>query len=199
MEDPSSSTIPSTPRAQTLSESTPQSSPFLPPSTTQRRTPANDVLLHRVLDKNYRLLATPHAQSRLPKLASRTAQTPLTGRKVNAGFQNDDDDIDSSPLMPAPELRSDIFGSAVKAGRVPGVSILTPAKKSVRRGKEVGEEEQEKLYSRKAGIWDSDSDDEDEGLPEGMSPPKTMQFHIPQSKLLKTPGTFRMCMCMIRD
>lgn len=37
-------------------------------------------------------------------------------------------------------------------------------------------------------IWDSDSDDE-RGV-EGMSPPKTMQFHVPQSRLLRTPGTF---------
>lgn len=40
------------------------------------------------------------------------------------------------------------------------------------------------------GIWDSDSDEDDADgeFPEGMSPPKTMQFHIPQSKLLRTPG-----------
>jgi len=37
-----------------------------------------------------------------------------------------------------------------------------------------------------AGIWDSDSDDD--GLEAGMSPPKTMQFHVPQGRLLKTPG-----------
>lgn len=37
-----------------------------------------------------------------------------------------------------------------------------------------------------ADIWDSDSDDEREM--EGMSPPKTMQFHVPQSRLLRTPA-----------
>lgn len=37
-----------------------------------------------------------------------------------------------------------------------------------------------------ANIWDSDSDDE--GGLEGMSPPKTMQFHVPQTRLLRTPG-----------
>ena len=100
--------------------------------------------------------------------------------------------------MPAPELRSDIFGSAVKARRVPGVSVLTPVKRSDRRGKEGYEgENEEKLYSRRVGIWDSDSDDDDDGLPEGMSPPKTMQFHIPQSKLLKTPGMCIVSMHMV--
>lgn len=39
-----------------------------------------------------------------------------------------------------------------------------------------------------AGIWDSDSDED--GLEAGMSPPKTMQFHVPQGRLLKTPGGF---------
>ena len=71
------------------------------------------------------------------------------------------------------------------------MSVLTPAKKSAQRGKEKNKEEIENSYASKAGIWDSDSDDDDEGLPEGMSPPKTMQFHIPQSKLLKTPGTWK--------
>lgn len=37
------------------------------------------------------------------------------------------------------------------------------------------------------GAWDFDSDDEDTDLQFG-SPPKTMQFHVPQNRLLKTPG-----------
>jgi len=34
-------------------------------------------------------------------------------------------------------------------------------------------------------MWESDSD-EDDAL--DFSPPKTMQFHVPQSRLLQTPG-----------
>ncbi|KAL9104990.1 MAG: hypothetical protein Q9187_008840 [Circinaria calcarea] len=184
-EEPSSSTMPSTPRAQILSESTPDSSPFLPPSTAQHRTPANDILLHRVLDKNYRLQATPHTQTRLPKPPNRNAQTPVTSRAGNARFTGNDD-LDSSPPMPAPELRAEMFGPSAQSRRIPGVSVMTPAKKSARKGK--GDDLDNRAMPSKTGIWDSDSDD-DEGLPEGMSPPKTMQFHIPQSKLLKTPGT----------
>ena len=43
------------------------------------------------------------------------------------------------------------------------------------------------------GEWDTDSDfdddDSDDEYAEGMSPPKTMQFHVPQSRLLRTPGS----------
>ena len=189
-EETPTSTLPSTPRGQTLSESPAGSSPFLPPSTTrQTRTPANDVLLHRVLDKNYRLQATPHTQARLPKsgaYTNSTIRTPATTRRANG---RNLDEIDSSPLEEAPQLRQEFFGSPAKAKRVPGVSVLTPAKSTARRDQE-GEGARSK---GKAAVWDSDSDDED--LPEGMSPPKTMQFHIPQSKLLKTPG---MCFLLVR-
>ena len=37
---------------------------------------------------------------------------------------------------------------------------------------------------------DFDHDDEDDDDDLGISPPKTMQFHIPQSRLMKTPGEF---------
>ena len=115
-------------------------------------------------------------------------QTPRTGR-TDTRFQAED--LDSSPLVPAPELHAEIFDSPARAKRIPGVSVLTPAKKNLHMEESKGEGEN--VIGKgmpKKGIWDSDSDDEDEdgGLPEGMSPPKTMQFHIPQSKLLKTPG-----------
>ena len=41
--------------------------------------------------------------------------------------------------------------------------------------------------------WDSESEEgegEDGGMM-GFSPPKTMQFHIPQGRLMRTPGTPR--------
>ena len=177
-EEVSNSDLPSTPRGQTIDDSTPQSSPFLPPSEAPQRTPANDVLLHRMLDKNYRLLATPHGQPPLPKpRAQQPEPTPLTSRRT-ASRPQANDDPDSSPLT-APQLRTEIFGTPGRTKRTPGVSVLTPArhkppKQAVEKGKQA------------KGPWDSDSDEDD--MFEGMSPPKTMQFHIPQSKLLKTPG-----------
>jgi DASH complex subunit ASK1 len=54
----------------------------------------------------------------------------------------------------------------------PGMSVLTPAKKS----------------AGKSAMWDSDDDLDYDDDDLGPSPPKTMQFHIPQSRLMRTPG-----------
>ena len=43
-----------------------------------------------------------------------------------------------------------------------------------------------------ASIWDDTDDDLDAF---GHSPPKTMQFHIPQRRLLKTPGAYPLFPC----
>ena len=204
-----SSTLPSTPRNQTLDSPSPSPTPFAQqqaPSATARhkpaRTPANDVLLHRVLDKNYRLQATPHTQTRLPRrgealgagaAAGTAARTPVGSRRA-APRQQQQDDLDSSPMEAAPELHTHLFETPGKARRVPGVSVLTPVRKGVGGGAlgaagtgprdgDAGAGKGKEVLSTG---WDSDSDEE--GLPEGMSPPKTMQFHIPQSKLLRTPG-----------
>ena len=187
-EENSTSDLPSTPRQQTLSEQTPQSSPFLPPSTARQRTPADDVLLHRVLDKTYRIQATPHGQSRLPRPGKKPTQTPATGKRRPVR-----QDLDSSPLA-EPELHAELFGSAVRTKRVPGVSVLTPAKKNNDKKRKIGDGNGE-IPKPKMTIWDSDSDS-DGGLPEGMSPPKTIHFHIPQSKLLQTPGMFPPSPCL---
>ncbi|MCJ1396299.1 DASH complex subunit ask1 [Xylographa bjoerkii] len=168
---PSSSDLPSTPRNHALQSTSAESSPFLPTSTARPST--TDPLLHRVLDKTYRLQATPHTQARLPH---RGAPTPGTSRHAR---QAPPTELDSSPIAPPPEVRAEIFDTPARAKRVPGVSVLTPARSNINKGlsKDVD----------KGIVWDSDSDDED-GMPQGMSPPKTMQFYIPQSRLLKTPA-----------
>lgn len=160
---------------------TPTSSPFAPPSAAFQ--PANqeqrqDMLLHRVLDKNYRLQATPHAQ---PRSVHRTAQTPKQGK--TKGKYRESTSPMSSPPIPAPQLHREIFSSPQRRPppRTPGVSVLTPAAKRTTGPS--------KTATNSRG-WDSDSDDADDsdGLLDGMSPPKTMQFHVPQSRLLQTPG-----------
>ncbi|KAK5001321.1 DASH complex subunit ask1, partial [Cryomyces antarcticus] len=98
-----STTMPTTPgkRAQQLPDTsmTPTSSPFAPPSaympSTQRRTNP-DPLLHRVLDKNYRVQATPHTQRRHHRSATQPAArgTPQTAT-ATATARNW---TDSSPL-----------------------------------------------------------------------------------------------------
>lgn len=98
-----------------------------------------------------------------------------------------EDEFESSPFVPAPELHAEIFESPLRRARVPGVSLLTPVKGRKDEGRDV--EMSEKVRRQeKRDVWDSDSDDE--GLEEGMSPPKTMQFHVPRERLLKTPGMF---------
>ncbi|KAL9000415.1 MAG: hypothetical protein Q9169_000932 [Polycauliona sp. 2 TL-2023] len=198
------STLPSTPR--NLFQSQPESSPFMPPSTARpHRTPKDDPLLHRILDKNWRLQATPHTTTRAPKPGStalpyRTGrlhtqsinlnETPAAADKGKSKSHSAmDDELDSSPALPAPELHSEIFGTPARRTRIPGVSVLTPARGNRTPGRK-GTEVQNGRTTEK-DIWDSsDSDDEDgEGAGgRGMSPPKTMQFHIPQSRLLRTPA-----------
>lgn len=199
-DEPSSSTLPSTPRTDQPSPDL-QSSPFLPPSTSQQlshRTPANDVLLHRILDKNWRLQATPHSQGRAPRTlpyrgGGKATETPQASAKTRGkqAHASDPDSPDSSPPAPVPELHAEIFDSPVRRPRVPGVSILTPARKRDSTGGKprsvFGGKDMDGGGPKLADIWDSDSDEE-RGV-EGMSPPKTMQFHVPQSRLLRTPGT----------
>ncbi|KAJ9666860.1 DASH complex subunit ask1 [Coniosporium apollinis] len=156
------------------------SSPFVPVSTA-RRNP--DPLLHRMLDKTFRIAATPHStrQTRRPGFVPGSAarkgvgQTPGTADRTRRWTF--DSSPASSPAVAAPQLRAEIFGSPLKGPRTPGVSVQTPRY----RGRDDGAGE------RSVGpVWDSESDGEEE---EGMfSPPKTMQFHVPQSRLLQTPA-----------
>ena len=62
--------------------------------------------------------------------------------------------------------------------------MLTPA-----RGRKHSAASESGKKGKTQQIWDSDSDD-DEGdmMGMGISPPKTMQFHVPQPRLLRTPA-----------
>lgn len=157
---------------------TPRSSPFLPPqptsiprpSTTRKKT---DPILHRVLDRNYRVQATPLTSQRYKNLQldpSATLSTAKRAQKFN------DSTLSSSPEVAPPQLHPEIFSSPERRRPVPGVSVLTPAR------------ERAKEATRTIGVWDSDDDDLDDDIPFDQSPPKTMQFHIPQNRLLKTPA-----------
>ncbi|KAF2762327.1 hypothetical protein EJ05DRAFT_205822 [Pseudovirgaria hyperparasitica] len=198
---------------------TPESSPFNPPTSTATRTNVNqDPLLHQMLDKTYRIAATPHtARKQAQPPASRTglgpkqrAHKPSTGLTPSTrGHQSAPSALDSSPFgsspeIAAPQLRADIFSSPIKGGfggpRTPGVSVMASARKNIatpaQREGVVGAGAN--LFSQnrtdrtgggfgaeKTLEWDSDDDFEEEL---GFSPPKTMQFHVPQSRLLQTPA-----------
>ena len=164
-----------------------------------------DPLMHRMLDKNYRIAATPHKGAatgvspikwKVDKLA-----TPAKGKERQQQQQQQarplwEDSPTSSPEMAVPQLRSAAFMSPVRAAykgkakaaaaapRTPGVSVQTPA--AGRKTKDVFAAAEQKVSGRYDDeiTWDSDSD----GLG-GMSPPKTIQFALRPSKLLQTPGT----------
>ncbi|KAL2138218.1 hypothetical protein VTI28DRAFT_7266 [Corynascus sepedonium] len=180
-----------------------------------------DPLLHRMLDKNYRIAATPHKGGGVPgggmgvspirwkvdKLAT-MASTPGKGKEKQGGSGGArpiwEDSPTSSPEMAVPQLRSAAFMSPVRAAykgktsaavaaatakgpRTPGVSVQTPA--TGRKTKDVFAGKQ---GAPPAGVsskyddeitWESDSDELG-----GMSPPKTIQFALPPSKLLQTPA-----------
>ncbi|KAJ5917479.1 hypothetical protein N7466_011033 [Penicillium verhagenii] len=201
---PDSSTLPSTPGRQPFfphgaSAESPMSSPFIPPASAKYQSASRDTryqkpsdpVLHQMLDKTYRVQATPlgknyHNPSGGTNTRSKFAVTPnQAGSSSRYAFN---DSPMSSPEPEAPQMHSEIFSSPIKGVDTPGTnrkrrtssnrmrvtpkpgfSVLTPAKKS----------------GGNRAIWDSD-DEFDEDL--GPSPPKTMQFHIPQSRLMQTPA-----------
>jgi DASH complex subunit ASK1 len=164
-----------------------------------------DPLLHRILDKNYRLQATPHKPLGTSpmkwKMAGMKKQIDGQGvgdvgrAKNTSAWQ---DSLMSSPEIPPPRLRSEAFMSPIRATargrsaaaegvpRTPGLSVQTPAAQGKTRdllSTNAGSSKREKEEIN----WDSDEDG-DEDLYGGMSPPKTIQFALPPSKLLQTPG-----------
>ncbi|KAB2574358.1 putative dash complex subunit ask1 protein [Lasiodiplodia theobromae] len=170
---------------------TPESSPFAPGSNDQhtrhtRYDSNNDPLLHRMLDKTYRIAATPHTARKTHSGGAGTnAATPGTANRTRRRLAFDSSPM-SSPEAPAPQLRADIF-SPVKTPRTPGVSVYqqhrTPGKSG---GGGLGTASKFTGGAKSVGdfiTWDSDSEGETE-----FSPPKTMQFHVPQSRLMQTPA-----------
>jgi DASH complex subunit ASK1 len=95
----------------------------------------------------------------------------------------------SSPPAAAPQLHAEIFSSPIRqqysrptAPRTPGVSVQ-PVKNKAK-------DAVLKPPKKDEISWESDSDEDAEGVYRelGMSPPKTIQFSLPQSRLLQTPG-----------
>ncbi|KAB8078141.1 DASH complex subunit Ask1-domain-containing protein [Aspergillus leporis] len=163
------------------------SSPFVPPVShenfsTAGKSPA-DPVLHRLQDKTYRVQATPLGKG----YGAGRSKFTVTPKAFSSKYRFDESPM-SSPEPEAPQLHAEIFSSPLKTPGTnrkrrtsshlritpqPGMSVLTPAKSG----------------GRNRSVWDSDDgfdDDDDEDL--GPSPPKTMQFHIPQSRLMKTPA-----------
>ncbi|KAK2750384.1 DASH complex subunit ask1 [Myotisia sp. PD_48] len=164
--------------------------PNFKPTASRKAENPTDPILHHVLDKTYRLQATPlgnshkfTATSNVNRRGREGTSTPLASR-----YKYYDSPL-SSPELEAPKLHPDIFHSPVARKNThrrnqskqptPGISV------------------QDSVPLLKANHistgWDSDDnidldlDGEDTGVL-GLSPPKTMQFHVPHSRLLKTPA-----------
>ncbi|KAK6957390.1 hypothetical protein Daesc_000174 [Daldinia eschscholtzii] len=183
---------------------TPRSSSLLEEPAPQSTISKNkDPLLHRVLDKNYRLQATPHKTAALPPHArafrGRSPVKPGEGEEDRTRRALWAESPMSSPEIAMPKLRSDLYMSPIRLARgrpavsdtprTPGVSVQTPG--TARKTRDIFAEAREKELLKGKGKrdpdeinWDSD-DDDDFG---GMSPPKTIQFALPPSKLMQTPA-----------
>ncbi|KAI0198942.1 DASH complex subunit Ask1-domain-containing protein [Astrocystis sublimbata] len=183
-----------------------------------------DPLLHRVLDKTYRLQATPLKNVALPHRAGR-GRSPVKKRDETEEEPEEDrtrralwaDSPMSSPEMAVPKLRSDLYMSPLKAARgrgvgagprTPGVSVQTPAtskKRDIFADERAREEERGldgdgkgKGKERDEITWESDEDEFEDSVFGGMSPPKTIHFALPPSKLLQTPGRCFHFSCLFR-
>ena len=103
-------------------------------------------------------------------------------------FNAEHNGFESSPEIAAPELHAEIFNSPARRRRVPGVSVLTPAK-GRKEGSVMGTmsvKGSKMTPKAKAVLWDSDSDED--GAVAGMSPPKTILIDVPEARLVRTPG-----------
>ncbi|RMD44610.1 hypothetical protein DV735_g520, partial [Chaetothyriales sp. CBS 134920] len=177
---------PTTPLSVRQIITTPQSgsSPFLlPPAPTSiARQQKNDPLLCRVLDRNYRIQATPltaHKYGSPAKSAHGVAYNTATTTPAPSRRAVHDPAFSSSPMAP-PQLNEELFSAARKRPIV-AASVVRPQQVSTSA-----------LTARQPPqFWDDseeDHDDDDDSFGFDASPPKTMQFHVPQSRLLKTPA-----------
>ncbi|QDS70847.1 hypothetical protein FKW77_005388 [Venturia effusa] len=165
---------------------TPTSSPFeidfdiAPPSTTGKNN--KDTILHQgILNKTYRVAATPHTARKSKALG--IGATPQTANRTRRIL--DFEDTMSSPLeeAPAPRLRAEFF-SPVKGPRTPGVSVQTPGRRNLGKMGFEPAAGKDELTRGRSRAW-SDDDDDDELLD---SPPKTIMFNLPESRVLQTPA-----------
>ncbi|CAD0092525.1 unnamed protein product [Aureobasidium mustum] len=189
---PSSDQI-STPVRDTLTFQS--SSPFEPPSayqpSTAQRQQNPDPLMHRIMDRNFRIQATPHTARK--QMRPVTTDTPATAQQNQTQTRTRNLFADSSPMsspeMAAPQLRSDLFSpqksprKTLHTPHTPGISVQTPGRDLMTStGRALFTDTKDRTTRT---LWDQESDSDDDF---SISPPKTMQFHIPQSRLMQTPA-----------
>lgn len=167
------------------------SSPFLPPTlNTARKTPGGDALLHRVLDKNWRVQATPLGKAPATKYrttTTTTGATPHSTRRLftTAHLDPDSDDDDRSPEKPQLHTKHLFSPSPPRAAHL-NLGPKTPTT-SKAKGKNKASDPHPWDNAAAAAGSDDDEEDSDDNIL-GYSPPQTIQFSFPASKLLATPA-----------
>ena len=197
---------PGKPSAEPLPDTSmsPASSPFAmlhtPGSGRGGADPNPDPVLHRMLDKTFRIQATPHTGRRraapgkhVPATPGTASRRPLEQQQLRRlgmlDSPEDDDDDDDDDLPARPQLRAELFSSPIREEpRTPGVSVHAGSKRTPRSGfRRLDDGGGASGTGGKSRLWESESEDGTESF----SPPKTLTFQVPQSRLLQTPGEFR--------
>ncbi|KAI5814207.1 DASH complex subunit Ask1-domain-containing protein [Pyronema omphalodes] len=175
----------------------------LPHPTTIRGAPTTTPgrLLHQTATKSWRIQATPGAAPMSKYRASAASMIPsvTTPARPNPhNFTNDSSPL-SSPIQ-YPEFQTQVLntpGPGPSHARTPARLLLTrdwgftggPPGTGTIKSKTPAKNTAGTTGGTKYGGYDfGDSDDDDIFLPPGFSPPKTMQFSIPASKLIATPA-----------
>ncbi|KAI5839291.1 DASH complex subunit Ask1-domain-containing protein [Morchella snyderi] len=193
---------PSTPTP-TTTTTTITSSPFLPPHTA-RRTPGGgttDALLHRVLDKNWRVQATPLGKAPASKYRATTtgATTPHSTRRlftaphINSDTDSDDDRSPEKPQLHTKHLFSPSPAPGPRAAHLNlGPKTPTTTAKHKGKGKAVLDPwiHNDATNTNSGGEEDEEEEEEEDSDDNilGYSPPQTIQFSFPARKLLATPA-----------
>lgn len=170
---------------------TPESSPFYPPQTTARKTPGGnpneDALLHRVLDKNWRVQATPLGKQPASRYRTVTQSSAAATPKSRMLFEDDDSPM-SSPAKPQFDTVH-MFDYPARGLARANMGPKTPTTKHNYGAGPSGTADGAKGVASKYDIDDWDEEDSDDLiLPRGYSPPVTIQFSLLPSKLLATPA-----------
>jgi DASH complex subunit ASK1 len=178
------------PRGGYQGSESPESSMLQPATTRPPPTTTPGRLLHQTATKSWRIQATPGAAPMSKYRATAASMIPSVttpARPNQPNFNVDDDSPLSSPIQ-YPEFQTQVLNT-------PGPAhARTPARLMMTRdwgftGGPPGTVKAKTPAKNTYGGYDfGDSDDDDIFLPPGFSPPKTMQFSIPASKLIATPA-----------
>ncbi|KAK3905445.1 chromatin modification-related protein EAF7-domain-containing protein [Staphylotrichum tortipilum] len=142
--------------------------------------PKKDPLLHHTLTKTYRIASTPHKSTAAGISPIKWADNKPSTRPLW------EDSPTSSPEIAVPQLRSAAFMSP---GSEPPATVQTPRAGAGGRGRgRDGFAGSGGGGGKGTGGGGTGKQAGSEGGLGGMSPPKTIQFAVPASKLLQTPA-----------